>query len=367
MPMAGVFRQILATAVISTMGVGGWYAWNNLSEAAEPQARRARPAPAVVVQPTRIEVLERTVAAVGTGRPVRSVQLAPSSGGRIVEIGFEGGEAVETGAVLLRLDPTNQQSTLTEAEAELRQRQADFDRQQALMKQGRVTESVFENAAAALSIAEVVVERAQKDLRDRTLVAPFDGVVAFRTADIGALLTANTPVGALDDISALNVDFAVPERFYGEVQLGASIRATTEIFPGQAFSGELIGIGRRIDTVSRSFTARARIDNPDLLLPADVFMRVKLVLEKRSGVIAPEEAISTEAGEAYVYVVNDDRAERRKVSIGIRREGVAEIVDGVEAGEMVVTRGLQKVRDGAPVRVTDPDAAPGGASAKPDA
>lgn len=363
--MAGAFRQILATATIVAIGIGGWYAWSTFGEAAEPQSSRERPPPGVVVTPTRIETLERTVAAVGSGRPVRSVQLAPSSGGRIVEIGFEGGEAVEAGAVLLRLDPTNQQSSLTEAEAELRQRQADFDRQQALLKQGRVIESVFENAAAALSIAEVVVERAKKDLRDRTLTAPFDGVVAFRTADIGALMDANTPVGALDDISALNVDFSVPERFYGEVKIGFPIRATTEIFPGEVFTGELIGVGRRIDTVSRSFTARARIDNPDLRLPADVFMRVKLVLEERSGVIAPEEAISSEGGAAYLYVVSDGRAQRRRVKIGIRREGVAEIVQGVEAGEMVVTRGLQKVRDGAPVRVLDPDDT-GGAPAKPD-
>lgn len=351
--MAGAFRQILATAVIAALGVGGWQAWSSLGEAAEPEARRERPAPGVVVEPTRVEALERTVAAVGAGRPVQSVQLAPSSGGRIVEIGFEGGEAVEAGAVLLRLDPTNQQSSLTEAEAELRQRKSDFDRQQALLKQGRVTESVFENAAAALSIAEVDVARAQKALRDRTLTAPFDGVVAFRTADMGALMDANSPVGTLDDISALNVDFSVPERFYGEVKVGSTIRATSEIFPGEVFTGELIGVGRRIDTVSRSFTARARVANPDLRLPADVFMRVTLVLEKRDGIIAPEEAISSEGGGAYVYVIADGKAERRKVTLGIRRAGVAEIAEGVEAGEMVVTRGLQKVRDGAPVRLLD--------------
>lgn len=356
--MAGALRQIFATAVIATLGVGGWQAWSTFGEAAEPESRRSRPAPGVVVEPTRIEQLERTVAAVGTGRPVRSVQLAPSSGGRIVEIGFEGGETVESGAVLLRLDPSNQQSSLTEAEAELRQRQSDFDRQQTLLKQGRVTEAVFENAAAALSIAEVEVARAQKALSDRTLTAPFDGVVAFRTADIGALLDANSPVGALDDISALNVDFSVPERFYGEVQIGSVIRATSEIFPGEVFTGELIGVGRRIDTVSRSFTARARVANPDLRLPADVFMRVTLVLERRDGIIAPEEAISSEGGAAYVYVVTDDKAERRKVTLGIRRAGIAEIAQGAEPGEMVVTRGLQKVRDGAPVRILEPTPEP---------
>jgi membrane fusion protein (multidrug efflux system) len=356
--MAGAFRQILATAVIATLGVGGWHAWTTFSEAAEPDARRERPAPGVVVEPTRIEMLERTVAAVGAGRPVRSVQLAPSTGGRVVEIGFEGGEAVKAGTVLLRLDPTNQQSTLTEAKAELRQRTADFDRQQALLKQGRVTESVFENAAAAFSIAEVEVARAQKALSDRTLTAPFDGVVAFRTADIGALMDANSSVGGLDDISSLNVDFSVPERFYGEVKLGSIIRATSEIFPGEVFTGELIGVARRIDTVSRSFTARARVVNPELRLPADVFMRVTLVLEERTGIIAPEEAISSEGGAAYIYVVADGKAERRKVTIGIRRAGIAEIAEGVEPGEMVVTRGLQKVRNGAPVRILDTTSQP---------
>lgn len=358
--MASVVRQIGVAAVLAAAAAGGWFFWTANSGGAEEDAGRPRPAPGVVVATAAVDRLERVVSAVGAGRPVRSVQLAPSSGGRVTEVGFDGGELVRKGDVLLRLDDTEEQATLLEARAQLQRSRSAFERQQTLKKQGRVTESTFEIADADLSVAAAQVERAQKALDDRTLVAPFDGVAEFRTTDIGGLVMANAPVGALDDISALNVDFSVPERFYGEVGLGAKVRATTEIFPGESFDGELIGVGRSIDTVSRSFTARARIANDSLRLPADVFMRVTLVLESREGVIVPEEAISAEGGARFVYVVADGKAERREVSVGIRRAGAAEIAEGLAAGEAVITRGLQKARDGGPVRVIeDPAATPG--------
>jgi membrane fusion protein (multidrug efflux system) len=353
--MAKILTQLGVVVAIAVAGYGGWHVWNQsqTGTGGEEASGRPRSAPGVVVTPAQIAPLERTVAAVGTGRPVRSVELVPSAGGRVIEIGFEGGDTVKAGDVLLRLDGTNEQATLTEAQAELARAESAFRRQQTLKEQGRVTEINMENAEADRSVAVAVLARAEKALADKTLLAPFDGTVGFRAVDIGALITNSTSIATLDDLSALNVDFSIPERFYGEVALGDEIRATTEIFPGEAFDGRLISIGRSIDTVSRSFTARARIENPGARLPADVFMRVTLVLESREGTVVPEEAVSAEGGALYVYVVADEKAERRPVEIGIRSAGQAEIRDGVTAGEMVVTRGLQKVRDGAAVSIID--------------
>lgn len=353
--MASMVRQLGVVAVIAAAGAGGWFLWTAHGAAEEERSARERSPPGVVLETAVKDRIERIVAAVGTGRPVRSVELEPSTAGRVTEIGFEGGEEVEAGDLLLALDPVDAEASLAEAKAELERAESAFGRQRTLMRQGRVTESNFEIANAERSVARARVDRARKALEDRTLRAPFDGVARFRTVDVGALVDSDTAIGALDDISSLNVDFAVPERFYGEVELGADVRATTEIFPAERFSGELVGVGRSIDTVSRSFTARARIENEDLRLPADVFMRVELVLETREGVIVPEEAISAEGGERFVYVVKDGRAVQRPVVIGIRRPGGAEIVEGVAVGEEVITRGLQKAADGAPVTILAPE------------
>ncbi len=352
--MARILTQLGVTAAIAIVGFGGWYAWDqSQAGSAAEEEQRARSAPGVVVTAAVRTPLERTVAAVGTGRPLRSVDLVPSAGGRVIEIGFEGGDSVQEGDVLLRLDDTNEQTALIEARAELERATSALARQQTLMNQGRVTEINLENATSDFSVATADLARAEKAIRDKVLIAPFDGTTGFRTVDIGALITNTTSIATLDDLTALNVDFAIPERFYGEVALGDTVRATTEIFPGEAFDGTLISIGRSIDTVSRSFNARARIENPGARLPADVFMRVTLVLESREGTTVPEEAVSAEGGALYVYVVTDAKAERRPVNIGIRTAGQAEVIEGIEPGEQVITRGLQKVRDGAPVSIID--------------
>jgi membrane fusion protein (multidrug efflux system) len=363
--MAGIVRQIALVAALAAAGYGGWRHWGApvaaTAGAAGPGAQR--PAPGVVVAAARRDRVERTVSAVGTGRPLRAVELATLSDGRVVEVGFEGGEAVAAGAVLLRLDDAEARADLAEAEAERVRAAAAFERARTLQAQGRVADTAFETAEAELRVAEARLDRARKALDDRTLRAPFDGMAGFRMVDVGAVIDGSATVGKLEDISALDVDFAVPERFYGEVAVGAAVRATSETNPGRVFEGVLTGVGRSVDVVSRSFTARARIDNPGLILPAGAFMRVTLVLEAREGVTAPEEAVVAENGETFVYVVADDRAERRRVRVGERVAGRAEIVEGLAAGERVVTRGVQKVGDGRPVRVLSDEGAPAAAAA----
>ncbi|MEM7547797.1 MAG: efflux RND transporter periplasmic adaptor subunit [Pseudomonadota bacterium] len=353
--MAKVLTQLVVAATIASVGVAGWQVWSKSQSGAEAQGGgRERPAPGVEVAEASIAPLERTISAVGTGRPLRSVELAPSSSGRVVEVAFQGGEIMQAGDLILRLEDTDQRTALIEAEAEVTLGTSALERQKTLKAQGRVTDINLEAAQAEMSAAVANLARAEKALSDRRLTAPFDGIIGFRLVDEGAIVGPETTIASLDDISALNVDFAVPERFYGEVAIGATVRATTEIFAGEAFDGTLTRIGRSIDTVSRSFTARARIENPGRRLPADVFMRIRLILEARDGIVVPEEAISAEGGGIFVYAVSDDKVQRRPVTIGIRSSGRVEITSGVAPGEIVVTRGLQKVRDGAPVRILNP-------------
>lgn len=361
--MAGVVKQLVVVAVLAG---GGWaaYDWWRVSQGGAVEASGpARQAPGVVVAPARTDRIERTVSAVGAARPLRAVELAALSEGRVVELGFQGGDTVTEGQILMRLDDRAQASSLQEAEAGLVRAQNAFERAETLVRQNRVPQSEYDNARAELTRAGAVVDRARRDLDERTLYAPFDGVASFRSVDVGAVVRANTTIAELVDIAALDVDFAVPERFYGEVRSGAAVRATTDIFPGETFEGVLTSVGSRIDTVSRSFTARARIPNADLRLPGDAFMRVTLVLDSREAVLAPEEAVAAEGGATFVYVVADDRVQRRAVTVGARSAGRAEIVEGLADGELVVTRGLQKVGDGRPVRIIEIEGAEGPAVA----
>ncbi|MGR3783559.1 MAG: efflux RND transporter periplasmic adaptor subunit [Albimonas sp.] len=272
------------------------------------------------------------------------------------------------GRPLATLDDGSERAALAVAQAELAEAKAAFDRASALQEQGRTTASVYDSAKAAMLRAEARLDAARTDLGHMILRAPFNGVTGFSEIDEGAVVSTSTPVATLEDISQLDVEFMVPERFFGEVELGAPVRARTSIFPDETFVGEVEAIDRRVDEVSRSFLVRARFANPGLRLPAGVFMQVDLVMGSRPGVIAPEEALVTEAGDVHLYVVTpDDTVERRAVTVGGRRAGEAEIVEGLSAGERVVVRGVQKVRDGGPVRVLGEEPRTDAGEAAPEA
>jgi membrane fusion protein (multidrug efflux system) len=359
--VASVLKQLAIVALLAGGGWSGWELWRERADATPQSEARARPAPGVVVATVSRRRIEQVVSAVGVARPVRAVELATLSEGRVVDMGFVGGARVEKGQVLLRLDEAAERAGLQEAEADLARARNTFQRAQTLLEQRRIPQADFDAARAELTRAEAGIDRARNELDQRVLVAPFAGVAGYTTVEPGAVVSARTPIADLVDATSLNVDFAVPERFYGEVQIGSTVRAETDIYPGEPFEGVLASLGARIDTVTRSFTARATFPNPEGKLPADAFMRVTLVLASREGVLAPEEAVVPEGGDAYVYVVADDRAHRRPVVVGLRREGFAEIQEGLDEGERVIVRGVQKARDGLPVRVIEDDgeAAPG--------
>ena len=358
--MASVLKQI---AVLAVLGAGTAFAVDRWVLSAPPEQAaetRARPAPGVEVAEVRLGEVERVISAVGSGRAVQSVELRVSDDGRVTEVLFRAGDPVRAGDPLLRLDDAQERAALAEAEAALEEARAAFQRADALRAQGRVTGTAFESARNDLARTEARHDRAATDLERRTLLAPFEGVIGFSDIDLGAVVTRTTVIARLDDLRAIEADFAIPERFFAEVALGDAVRAVTAARPDEVFAGEVAAIDRRVDEGTRSFRVRARFDNPDLRLPAGAFLRVELVLEAREGVLAPEEALVAEGGAAFAYVVGaDDRVERRAVSLGARRAGEAEILDGLEPGERVVTRGVQKVRPGAPVRVMNaPEADP---------
>ncbi|MEM6438331.1 MAG: efflux RND transporter periplasmic adaptor subunit [Pseudomonadota bacterium] len=354
--MASLFKQIALLAVLAAVAAGAAMHLGAPGDGeAGAQARRGRPPAMVEAAPVRQARVERAVAAVGTGRPVRSVELRVRDDGRVEQVLFSDGETVEEGRPLVRLDDATERAELNEAEAAVEEARAAYERAEALRAQGRVTGSVYEVARAELARMEARRSAAAARLERRTLDAPFTGVMGFSDIEPGAFATPATPVATLDDLSALDADFSVPERFFADVRVGRKVRATTRALPDVVLQGEVVAVDRRVNENTRAFRVRARFENPEQRLPGGLFMRVELVLEARDGLLVPEEALVPQGGALILYVLDeDDRARRRVVTVGSRRAGEAEILDGVALDERVIVRGVQKVRDGAPVRLADP-------------
>lgn len=355
-------RQLLLVLVLLGIAAGGYAAYRHFGPAADGAGSTgpgagAAPVP-VILAAAETRQTARQVEAVGTTLSRRAVAIVPLASGRVEAVEFEPGEQVEAGEVLVRLDDDIEQADLAEAEATLQESVLALERARALRQKNAIPEATVEQLIAARAGSQAELDRARRRLADRTVRAPFAGMVGLRQIDPGARVDENTVLTTLDDRSEMEIEFSLPETLYGQVSIGQAVIATSVAFPGRPFEGLVATIDSRIDPTARAFRVRALLPNPDLALPAGMFMHVAVVLESRAAVMIPEEAVIAQGSRTFVYVVADDRASVRDVRIGHREVGAVEVLEGLSPGEAVVVRGTERLRDNAPVRVLDAGSSP---------
>jgi membrane fusion protein (multidrug efflux system) len=363
-----IWKQFLILILLAGLAYGGNLGYRrHLAQTGTEQGESSGSSPELaVVEVARAETrtMSEIIEAVGTTRALQSVDIVPEASGRIEDLAITPGQHVENGAVLVRLDDTIARADLAEAKARLLERERMLTRMTQLRGSNTVAEATLEQTEARLAEARAQHDRAEQRLAERTIRAPFAGVVGLAEVDRGARVSAGTVIARLDDLSAVEIEFSLPETVFSRIRTGQTITATGAAFPGREFSGRIDAVDSRIDPVSRAVRARAVIPNPDLTLPAGMFMSLELTLSQSDRVVVPEEAIVLQAAETYVFTVTDGKARRVTVKTGQRRDGIVAILEGLEDGTQVVIHGLHRLRDGKAVRILNSDetAADGGDS-----
>ena len=349
-----ILKQLLILCVLGVLAYGGYEGYRTYYLADTTPEVEEGPRPATVeLARAEIRTLRRTVEAVGTTRAVKSIDIVPEVDGRLVELTITPGTPVEAGDVLARLDDTIQRADLSEAEAVLTERRQSLERIRTLRGTNAVSQSALEDAIARLAEAQADMERSRRRMEDRSITAPFAGVVGLTNYDVGARVSDGQVLTRLDDLTEVEVEFSLPETVFSQVRRDQTVTAHSAAFPDRRFEGTVTAVDSRIDPVSRAFRTRAVIPNPDSALPAGMFLSLTLVLAEEERITVPEEAIVFQAAETYVFVADDGTARQRIVETGQRRDGRIAVLTGLEAGESVVVRGLQRVRDGTPLNILD--------------
>jgi membrane fusion protein (multidrug efflux system) len=296
-----------------------------------------------------------TVEALGTLKANENVSLAATVTELVTAVNFTDGQRVITGDVLIQMDDTEEIALLEEEQSRVDEAQRQVDRFKPLISRGSVSELTYDQSVGALSAAKARLRAVQSRIDQRKIVAPFDGVVGLRNTSVGALLQPGSVVTTIDDDSVMNLDFAVPEVFLQSLVPGLKISATTSAFPDRTYIGEVASVSTRVDPITRSIVVRARIDNADRSLKPGLLMRVTLKRSPRQANVLQEEGIIADGRRNFVLVaVEKDGqmiAQRREVQIGARRKGEVEILEGLVSGDLVVTHGTLKARDGSALNV----------------
>ncbi len=284
-----------------------------------------------------------------------AVSIAPEIPGRISTIGFQEGEQVKAGDVLVTLDFALARADLANAEANHRLAQSNFERAASLSKSGAGTARARDEAQAALDTTAAAVELSKVRLDKMEIRAPFDGVIGLRAVSVGAYAQIGQALVNLEKIDTLKVDFRLAEINLRDVRVGQTVEVRVDAVPGRTFEGKVYAIDPLVDVNGRALKVRARLANPENILRPGLFGRVTLRGAARGQVVMiPEGAVMPRGTGTFVYTVQDGRAVEAKVRLGRRSVGQVEILEGLSADATVVTAGQSRVRNGQPVDVVAP-------------
>ena len=312
--------------------------------------RGSGPTPVVVADVIRAPFLD-TLQAVGTAAANESIEITASVSDRVVELSFREGELAEAGQVLVQLDTREEEAELAQALANLDDQRRQFERLDALVATNSAARSQRDQQKSRLDAAAARVDVIRARIADRTLRAPFAGLVGLREISAGALVAPGARITTLDDIQPLKLDFSIPESFLTILRPGAVIRARTIAYPDRVFEGRVAHISPRVDPVTRSVAIRAELPNDERLLRPGMLLTLNLVRDRRRGLMVPESALIPEGNRQYLYRLTDGTVDRIEVGIGARRPGIVEITRGLEEGDRVVVEGAVRLRPGVEVSV----------------
>jgi membrane fusion protein, multidrug efflux system len=384
-------HTVIAVAGIALLGAGAWF-WQNgwggrqmqtdtavASRAAKPGAGGAGaasgPAGRGGAAPVEVGVVEMVALsddaqAVGSLRSRQGIMLKPEVSGRIALINFKDGQRVKRGQLLVQIDDTLQQAQLQQAEAQAAIARTNLQRSRELQAQGFVSPSAVDQNLASLQVAEAQTALARAQLARMKLLAPFDATAGIKVVAVGDYLKDGADVVNLEDLSSMAVEFRLPERYLARVKPSQLVEVNVDAMPGRMFKGQVEALDVQVDANGRSILVRARVDNPDAVLRPGMFARPRLVFAQRErALVVPEEALVPLGTKQYVFKVEDDgkggqRARRIEARLGLRIPGKVELLDGLVAGDRVVTAGHGRLArsESAPVRVVTLAGAPGAAA-----
>lgn len=300
--------------------------------------------------------------AIGSIEPIQGVLLETEIAGVVQSINFDNGQAVEVGELLVQLDVKVELAELRAAQALARLAEVELERAKRLRESGNVPQSDLDRAVAEEQRTQAEVENIQARIDRKTIRAPFTGKVGIRQINLGQFVPSGAPIVALQANETVYANFTLPQKALNKLKSGYKIKLISDAYPERTFEGLLTAISPEIDPTTRSVALQGTFENPDGLLQAGLFVRVEVNLPDLSNVIVvPATAILYAPYGNSVYKIEDDEngtiARQHFISTGTRKGDFVSIVKGAEAGDVVVSAGAFKLRNGTSVTINN-DLAP---------
>lgn len=303
----------------------------------------------IVVETAHVNVGNISIQAhaVGTLIANKSVQITPEIAGQVSAILFKDGAPVKQGAPLVRLNDQGYRAKVISAQAALFYAKTNYHRMQILGKQGAVAQQAIDAALAELKQKQADSAEAEIALQKIQLNAPFDGVLSKSLVSPGNYVTVGQAIVTLTDVQHLRVEYSVSERYFPLLHIGQSVSITSNTYPGKEFVGKLAYISPTINSEDRTISLYADIPNEDRLLTAGLYVVITHSLgEIKNALLIPTESLVPTIDGQKVFKIINGKAVSAPIMIGQRSETSVQIEQGLQASDVVVSAGQDKLNDG---------------------
>jgi membrane fusion protein (multidrug efflux system) len=308
------------------------------------------------------------LSSVGSVSAVQGAVVSTELSGVVAQINFQNGGEAKKGDVLMRLDASAEEGQLKAAEADLQLARANVERTRDLAARKVVSKQELDSAESAFKQKEGSVEQMRSMITKKEVRAPFDGQLGIRQVNVGQSIDARAPVVQLTALDPVYVDFALPQQHLPQLATGFETHVHTDAVPGREFKGKLTAINSMVDTVTRNVGVQATLENPDHALKPGMFVKVDVLLpQKGKTLVVPGSAVSyAPYGDSVFLIENKKDPKTGKetqtlrqafVRIGESRGDFVAIKEGLKPGDVVVSTGVFKLRNGMPVTINN-DLAP---------
>src|SRR5215469_16187834 len=357
-------RMLLMLSVVAMVLAGLGFVKYRQIQAASQGGSFQPPPTAVTTVVAQRETWPSTLNVIGTAQAIQGVTVSADLPGTVAKINFESGKSVHAGDVLVELDTRQEHAQLSAAEADRDLARITYGRQQQLVSQGVVARTEYDNAEAQQKSTEAKVGEIKATIERKTIHAPFSGVLGIRQINLGQYLAAGQAIVPLQSLNPIYVNFGVPQQNAPNVKIGRVMHVTSDELRGIEFSGRVTAIDSVVDETTRNITVQATLSNPGDRLRPGMYLQVAVGMGASQNVIAlPASSINYAPYGDSVYVVSDLKDPKTgKTYKGVRQQFVkvsgtrgdqVGIVSGVSPGDEVVTSGVFKLRNGAPVQVNN--------------
>jgi membrane fusion protein, multidrug efflux system len=362
--MQAMAKRMIVMLIVAGLAFGGIFGFQAFKSYKIKQYLASQGAPAQTVSTAQAveQEWQTHLDAVGSVRAMNGADLSSQVSGNVSAIHFESGADVKEGTLLVELTAADDLAKLQSLKANAALARITYERDLRQLKAQAVSQQTVDTDEQTLKSMEAQVAQQQATVDYKYIRAPFAGRLGIRQVDLGEYLAAGSTIVTLQSLDPIFVDFYLPQQALDQIRVGQAVEASVDTYPNRKFPGTITAVNPKVDSSTRNVQVRATLGNPDHSLLPGMFASVSIDIgAPQRFVTLPQTAITYNPYGSTVYVIDDKGkdangqprliARQTFVTTGATRGDQMAVVSGVKDGEIVVSAGQNKLRNGAPVLI----------------